>query len=82
VRQDRLGRHTRLPFQRFGGRLPAHINRQRRQRDQKQHFEADLLHVIVFPDKGEQQEAQAENRPDRREVIDQQMNVGEVRLIG
>jgi len=72
VERDRVGRHPRLSLERFGRRLPVTYTGSVASAIRNITSRLHLLQVIVLADEREQKETEAENRPDRREVVQQQ----------
>ena len=57
---------------------PLMYDGQRQHRDHVQHFQTRVVQVLVAPDEAEQQQRERGHRADRRHVVEQQMQVGEV----
>src|SRR5580765_1607122 len=64
--------------QRLLRRVTGHVGRQRYQRDREEHRESAAFQILAFLQQREKEQANADNRADGREVIEQQMSVDEV----
>jgi hypothetical protein len=56
----------------------AHIDRKSQDRDHEEHFQPRMFQGLVTPDEGQEQEIQGDDRTDRWNVVQEQMQMWEV----
>ena len=70
---------SRLVPQLLKRRDARHVGRERQQRDREEDFQAHELEAFVATDEGGDQQAQRGHRTNGRDVVQQQVNVREIK---